>query len=228
MAVLSLLVTVAIYLGSRWLYRRRPRVLLNPIFVSPLLISTGLLIGRIDYGDYLAAGAQWLSFLLGPATVALAVPMYRNRHLLRRYGLELGAGVILGAAVALVTSVGPVVWLGWDWELAVSLAPRSVTTPIAMEFARTYGGEPVMAAVFVIATALVGIVVGPLLIRWLRIRSAVARGALFGVGAHGIGTARAFEFGETEGTVSGVAMILTAFATLALAPFILPLFHPGA
>jgi len=222
MGALSLALTLAIYQGSRALYRRHPRLLLSPIFISPLALALILVYGGIDYDRYMEGG-RWLSLLLSPATVALAVPMYKHRHLIRQYGLSLGLGVLLGSAAAIISSVLPPLLLGWDSALVISLAPRSVTTPIAMEIARAYAGEPVMAAVFVILTALLGLIIGPLTIRYLAIRSAIGKGVLFGMGAHGVGTARAFELGQVEGTVSSLSMILAAFVTLALIPLLLPL-----
>lgn len=225
MGALSFLVTVAVYLGARRLYQRRPYLLLSPIFVSPLILVTVLLLGRIDYPRYMEGG-RWLSSLLKPSIVAMAVPMYKYRHLLRQYGWEIFSSVLVGSAVALITSAGPALWFHWSPELASSLAPRSVTTPIAMEIARSVGGAPELAAVFVISTALIGLVIGPILFKLLGIHSAVARGALFGMGAHGVGAARAFELGEIEGVVASLAMILAGFATLALTPLLLPLLLP--
>ncbi len=222
MAVLSLLATVLIYVAAKRVYRRHRRVLFSPIFVAPLLLAVLLLLTGLPYKVYFQGG-QWLSFLLGPGTVALAIPMYKNGPLLRRYAVEIGSSVVLGALVALISSVLPALWLHLSSETASSLAPRSVTTPIAMEISRSIGGVPTLTAVFVIITALVGLAAEPLLTRLLAIKSPVARGALLGMGAHGAGTARAFELGSLEGTVASLSMIAAAGATLALTPLVVPL-----
>lgn len=222
MTVLSLLLTILVYRASRHLYAKRSWLILSPILVSPLLLGSMLLLGKVDYSRYMD-GAQWLSALLGPATVALAVPMYKYRKMALKHSMEMGVGVLLGSFVALVSSVLPATWLHWSPALVGSLAPRSVTTPIAMELAGSMGGEPVMAAAFVVITGVFGMAVGPLLIRMLNLRSAVARGALLGMGAHGAGTARAFEYGDLEGTAASLSMIAAAFVTLALAPLLMPL-----
>jgi predicted murein hydrolase (TIGR00659 family) len=222
LGLLSLLVTVAIYAVAKRVYRRHRRVLLSPIFVAPLLLVILLLLAGLPYQAYMAGG-QWLAFLLGPATVAFAIPMYKNGPVLRRHALEIGSGVALGSLVALLSSILPALWMHLSPETTSSLAPRSVTTPIAMEISRSIGGVPTMTAVFVMITALVGLVVGPLLIRTLSLRSPVARGALLGMGAHGAGTARAFEFGSLEGTIASLSMIAAAGATLALTPVVVPL-----
>lgn len=182
----------------------------------------GLVAGHVSYATYMGGG-QWLSFLLGPATVAFAIPIYKNGSLLRRYGLEIGTGVLIGSLIALVSSVLPARLLHLSTETVRSLAPRSVTTPIAMDISQSIGGVPTLTAAFVIVTALIGVAAGPLVIRALGIEAPVARGALFGMGAHGIGTARAFESGETEGTVASLAMIGAAAATVAMAPLVIPL-----
>lgn len=219
--LLSLLGTIMIYFVAKRVYRHQRRVLLSPIFVAPLLLSILLGVSGLPYERYMAGG-QWLSFLLGPATVALAIPMYKNAHLLRRYAVEIGSSVALGSLVALISSVLPALWLNLGVETASSLAPRSVTSPIAMEIARSLGGVPTLAAVFVIITALVGMAIEPSLTRLFGLRTPLARGAMLGMGAHGAGTARAFELGSLEGTVASISMILAAGATLALTPLVVP------
>lgn len=222
MGLLSLAATCLIYAGSKWVYRRHRRVLLSPIFVAPLLLAVLLLMTGLPYPQYMAGG-HWLSFLLGPATVAFAVPMYKHTQLLRRYAAEIGISVALGSLVALVSSVLPALWLHLSAETAGSLAPRSVTTPIAMEISRSIGGVPTLTAVFVIVTALVGLAAEPLVVRIFSIRTPIAKGAMLGMAAHGAGTARAFELGSLEGTVASLSMIAAAAATLALTPLVMPL-----
>lgn len=220
-AAAGLVATVLVYLGAKWIYRTTRSLLLAPLVVTPLLLAVGLLSLNVPYQTYMS-GAKWIGDLLGPATVAFAVPIYRNRKLVKEHALELLAGAGLGALVGLVTSVLMARWLGLGLQMEYTLAPRSVTTPIAMEITRSLGGIPELTAVCVVVTGVWGTVAGPLVLRWLPIRSAVARGMMFGSASHGAGTARAFEIGQLEGTFSSLAMILTAFATLALAPLLLP------
>ncbi|MGE5673308.1 MAG: LrgB family protein [Mycobacterium leprae] len=219
--LLLLAATILIYFGAKKLYRRTRSVLLSPLLTVPLLLVGLLLLLRLPYATYMSGG-QWLSDLLGPATVALAIPIHKNMKLLKQHALEITCAIGAGAVLALVSSFLLAFWLHLGLQIADSMAPRSVTTPIAMAISRSLGGDPTLTAVFVIVTALVGLVAGPLLIRSMPIKSPVARGLLFGVGAHGAGTARAFEFGELEGTFSSLAMVLTAGATLVLTPLLLP------
>jgi predicted murein hydrolase (TIGR00659 family) len=222
LSMMGLVMTVAVFAVAKRVYKRIPLLFLSPLLVVPTTLVVILSTTDITYGEYLA-GAKWISSLLGPATVAFAIPIYKNLPLLRRYALEIGLSAVLGSATALLSSVLPALWLHLSPETATSLAPRSVTTPVAMDISRSIGGVPTMTAVFVIVTALVGVMAGPALIRWLQIRTPVARGALFGTGAHAAGTARAFEFGDVEGTVASLSMIAAAGATLVLTPVLWPL-----
>jgi predicted murein hydrolase (TIGR00659 family) len=218
--MLSLLVTVLVYGGAKRLYQRYRKIYLSPMLIGPLVLIVMLNAGRVSYASYMSTGGQWLNFLLGPATVALAIPMYKNLDLLKKHGLEIGVSVVLGSAAALFSSVLPALWMHLGPQVVNSLAPRSVTTPVAMDISRSVGGVPSITAAFVMITALTGLVVGPLVIHGLAIRTPVARGALFGMGAHGAGTARAFEFGSLEGTVASISMIAAAGVTLALMPLV--------
>lgn len=218
----SLVLTVLVFWGAKRLYRRRQAILLSPVLVAPLLLMLLIWVTNVPYQSY-ASGAKWLTSLLGPATVAMAVPMYRHFNILKQHAKEILAGVLLGSSLAILSSVLLATWVHLGVDTLLSLIPRSVTTPIAMEISRSVGGLPPMTAVFVIVTGISGIILGPLVIRWLPIRTPVARGVLFGMGAHATGTSKAFELGAVEGTVSSIAMILAAGMTLMLIPVLLPM-----
>lgn len=218
----SLILTVLVFWGAKRLYRRRQAILLSPVLVAPLLLMLLIWVTNVPYQAY-ASGAKWLTSLLGPATVAMAVPMYRHFNILKQHAKEILAGVLLGSSLAILSSVLLAAWVHLGADTLLSLIPRSVTTPIAIEISRSVGGLPPMTAVFVIVTGISGIILGPLVIRWLPIRTPVARGVLFGMGAHATGTSKAFELGAVEGTVSSIAMILAAGMTLMLIPVLLPM-----
>ncbi|BDG04966.1 LrgB family protein [Anaeromyxobacter oryzae] len=212
-----LAVTCALYAAARALHRRAPSAWLSPLLVVPagvvlLLVATGA-----PYPLYMRGGG-WLVRLLGPTTVAFAIPLHRHAALLRRHALELAAGIVSGSAVAVASSALLSRAVGLGPVEAASLVPRSITTPFAMIVAGALGGSPVLAAVFVILTALVGIVVGPVLVRRLRLRSPLSRGALLGMGAHGAGTATALELGAVEGVVASLVMIGAALLLLLATP----------
>ncbi|HZZ83718.1 MAG TPA: LrgB family protein [Anaeromyxobacteraceae bacterium] len=217
MTAASIVATLALYAAARALHARARSVLLSPLLVVPALLVAALLALHVPYARYMRGG-RLLGDVLGPITVAFAVPLYRHRDLLRRHAAELAAGLCSGSLVAVVSSVALARAAGLDGAVVRSMAPRTITTPLAMAAASTLGGVPALAAVFVILTALVGVVVGRLLISRLPLRSPLSRGALLGLGAHGAGTAQAMELGAVEGTVAGLVMICAGLLVLAGAP----------
>ena len=212
-------VTIAFYLLAKRLYRRWPRTWLMPLAVAPVLVG-GVVLGlHASYRDYIS-GTHWLVLLLGPATVAFAVPIYEQRALIRRQWPVLLAGMLAGTAASVLSSWGLATLFGLDGTLRLSLLPRSITTPFAMEVSSDIGGSPDLTAIFVVVTGIVGAVVGDVLLARVRFRSALARGALFGVAAHGAGTARAHQIGESEGAIAGLAMVLVGLLNVLAAPLV--------
>lgn len=219
----SLLVTILLYALNKKLYLKRKTVLLTPILVTPLAVIVLLLCLHVPYPAY-NAGSKWLSDLLGPATVAFAVPIYKHFPLLKKHALEIFVSLSFGSLVAIVSSGLLALWSHLTPEVVESLAPRSVTTPIAMNISQSLGGTPTLTAIFVMVTGLSGMFIGTLAIRYLPIRSSLAKGLMFGMGAHGSGTSRAFDIGELEGTLSSLAMIIAAGVSVVLAPLLVPVF----
>lgn len=199
------------------LYRRHPRWWTSPLLTVPLLLAAlGLAFG-LDYDTYIR-DTRWLVLMLGPATVAFALPIWRHRRLIRAHWPALLAGVLGGSAVAMSSAWGLAGLCGLDDAVRRSLLPRSITTPLAMLVSADVGGVPELTALFVVITGVAGIALGELLLRLLPLRSALARGLLFGVGAHGAGTAKAYGLGEEEGTVASLAMVLAGLLNVLLAP----------
>jgi predicted murein hydrolase (TIGR00659 family) len=195
--------------------------LANPVAIAVALLVALLLLTRTPYRTYFE-GAQFVHFLLGPATVALAVPLYDQRARLAKLALPLALGLAAGVTTAIVSAVGIAWALGASRETLLSLAPKSVTTPIAMGIAEKLGGLPSLTAVFVILTGMTGAIIARPLLDAVGVRSAPARGFALGVAAHGIGTARAFQVNETMGAFAGLAMGLTALVTAFVAPWLAP------
>ncbi|MGB8955908.1 MAG: CidB/LrgB family autolysis modulator [Tumebacillaceae bacterium] len=220
----SFVVTVAVFLASQRLHQRFRHPLLSPILISPLTLIVLLLTTDTSYSTY-NSGGQWLSKLLEPATVAFAVPLHKHFHLIKKYAMEIVTSIAIGSTVALITSTLMAGWAHLNGQMIDSLAPRSVTTPVAMNISEALGGVPTLTAVFVLVTGISGMLLGPTLLRRLPIRNPIATGLFFGMGAHGAGTSRAFEIGELEGTVSSLSMILAAIASLLIAPWIVPFFE---
>lgn len=217
---ICLIVTLAVYVVSKQIYRIRPRVYLSPLLITPLVLVIGLLWIDVPYETY-HSGGRWLSAMLQPATIAFAVPLYKYYNVLKKHAVEILVSVLTGSVVAMCTSVILAEWMHLDNRLISSLVPRSVTTPIAMNVSQVIGGVPNITAVFVIITGLLGAMLGPLVVKMFRIEGEVARGVLFGTSAHGTGTSKAFELSSLTGTISSISMILAALFTLGVAPILI-------
>jgi len=161
-------------------------------------------------------------FLLGPATVALAVPLYQNRAQVREALAPMLAALMAGSATAILSAVLLARWLGASGETVKSIAPKSATTPIAMAISEQVGGLPSVTAALVIATGIIGAVIATPLLDALRIRDWRGRGLSAGVAAHGLGTARAFQVNELAGTFAGIGLALNGVATAILVPILFP------
>lgn len=187
--------------------------LANPLLLSALLLGALLLLTGTPLEDY-ESGGSFLTLMLTPATVALAVPIYRQRETLRRNLLPVLAGTLVGSLVSVASVYGLSRALGLDWELLASLLPKSVTTAIALPLSESLGGLGALTAVAVVFTGIVGAVALPSFLRLLGIRDEVAQGIAIGTASHAVGTSRAIELGETIGAMSslaiGVAGLLTA------------------
>jgi predicted murein hydrolase (TIGR00659 family) len=200
--------------------RRHP--LVNPVAIAIALLAMLLILTGTDYQTYFN-GAQFVHFLLGPATVALAVPLYRNLELVRRNLLPMAAALLIGAVIAIVSAVLVARSLGAPRAVLIALAPKSITAGVAMAVSEQLGGAPPLTAVLVIATGILGAIVVTPLMDALGVRDYAARGFAVGLASHGIGTARAFSVDPVAGVFAGIAMGLNAVVTPALMPALLPL-----
>ena len=215
--------TLAAFLIADELSKRARRSpLVNPVLIAVALVAALLKLSGTSYKTYFD-GAQFVHFLLGPATVALGVPLYKNFALVWRNLAPMAAALVVGSVVAIVSSVGIAAWAGAPREALISMAPKSVTAGVAMAVSEKLGGLPPLTAVLVILTGVIGAVVVTPLMNALRIRDYAARGFAAGLASHGIGTARAFTVNPIAGAFAGIAMGLNAVVTPVLVPLILPL-----
>lgn len=219
MSLFWLALTLLAYLGSRWLYRRTGRYLLSPLILVPVVLLAVAVPLHTGYAEY-ARNTHWLMSVLGPVTVAFAVPIWQQRALLARHWPALSLGMLVGSAASIGSSWALAHALSLDNQVSLSLLPRSITTPFAMPLAHDLGGVPELTAVFVMFTGLLGALMGGVLLKYLPLRTPLARGALFGVGAHGAGVSRAHEVGGEEGSVAGLVMVLTGIFNLFMAPLL--------
>jgi predicted murein hydrolase (TIGR00659 family) len=194
----------------------------NPVAIAIAIVVGILSLSGMSYERYFA-GAQFVHFLLGPATVALAVPLVRQLPRLRQHWLPLTAALLAGCVTAIVSVVVVAKLLGATPALIATLAPKSVTSPIAMAVAERLGGLPSLTAALVIGTGIFGAIFSSWLFHALRVRSDAARGFAMGLAAHGIGTARAFQLSPEMGAFAGLAMGLNGALTALLAPWLVPL-----
>nr|WP_106767354.1 CidB/LrgB family autolysis modulator [Paenibacillus faecalis] len=220
LAWFGLPLTVIIYWAAKKLYHHKSKVYLSPLLITPIVIIVILTQTGTSYEAY-NEGAKWLSDLLQPATVAFAVPLYKNFQTLKKHAAEIMVSVISGSVMAILSSAILAKWLHLDSSLVTSLIPRSITTPIAMDVSQVIGGVPSITAVFVIITGILGSMVGPSVMKLFKIKGDIPRGILFGTSAHGTGTSKAFEFSSLSGTISSISMILAALFTLGAAPILM-------
>lgn len=218
--LLGLTITLVVYQAAHWLYRRAGlNPLLNPVGIAIVAIVALLLVTDTPYPVYFS-GAQFVHFLLGPATVALAVPLYTQFAKLKLLAGPILAALLAGMVTAVASAVGIAWALGASRETLIAIAPKSVTAPIAMGITEKLGGLPSLTAVLVVATGILGASIAKFILDALRIRSHAARGFAVGTAAHGIGTARAFQVSEEAGAFSGLAMGLNGVITALAFPLI--------
>ncbi|SFU30033.1 LrgB family protein [Halomonas korlensis] len=226
--LLSLLITLVAFAAAV----RINRALGGSSLFHPVTLSVAMLIGLLllvdmDYATYFE-GAQFIHFLLGPATVALAIPLYDHREKVRQLLWPLLLACIVGIITAVGSTLGLAALMGAKPETLLSLAPRSVTSPIAMGVAEQIGGIPSLAAGLVLLTGSIGCVVAPWIFRVLKVRDPAVQGFTLGLAAHGFGTAHAFaRIGAVAGAFSGLAMGLTGLLTAFLLPLLVRLVGMG-
>jgi len=218
--LLHLTLTVCFFVVARWLYRRSGRrSWLNPVLLSVLALVAVLVITDTPYAVYFE-GAQFVHFMLGPATVALAIPLYRQWDSLKRHPVALTVSLLTGSLTAVLSAIFIAKIGGVTDQALISIAPKSVTTPVAMGISETLGGLPSLTAVVVILTGILGASLGPWLLDKLNITNPMAMGLAMGTASHGIGTGRAIYMGDVAAAFSGLAMGLNGLATTILLPIL--------
>jgi predicted murein hydrolase (TIGR00659 family) len=207
-SVTVLAYVLALIIGRRWSW-------LHPLLVCSALIILVLIAGGISYEDYKIGGGM-IEFFLGPATVALGVPMYKHAQKIKNSFVSIVAGITVGSVMGIASAAALVWCLGGSRDILLAMMPKSVTSPIAIEIIRSFGGIPELGAVFTVLTGLLGSMIGPEVLRWFGIREDIAIGTAVGTSAHGIGTARLIRESELRGSISGFSMGLTGIITSVL------------
>lgn len=220
----GLILTVLAYDICSRIQKRWKSQLLNPIITASGLIGLYLTAFHIPYSTFNNGGSM-ISFFLGPLTVSLALPLYRQRSRILRYFVPLILGITVSVFASALSVMLFTVLFGFDERLFSSLLPKSLTNPIAAALSTVIGGDLSLTVAFVIITGITGVLTAPFLFTLLRIEHPVAKGTGLGSASHALGTARAFGYGETEGGISGVSIGLAGLISTLLMPFFVKLYH---
>lgn len=221
--VFSIALTVAIYKFSLNLAKKYSSPFTNPVFFSTAIIIVILLGMDISYDDYSVA-KDIMTYFLGPATVAIAVPIYKNRELIAKYLIAALAGLVSGSFMTIVTAILLANLSNLTTEILLSLSVKSVTTPIALEVGRIIGGNISLIVGFVMITGMIAAMFGAKLLSFVGVDHPFARGLSIGTIGHGIGTAEAVREGEIQGAVAGASMGIAGVLTSLVIPYIIPYF----
>ena len=217
-----LALTFIIYVASQLLQRRTGISMLNPILLSTVAIIVFLLVCDIDYGTY-SKGGEFIDFWLKPAVVALGVPLYRQLESIKKQFLPILLAEVAGCIVGIASVVIVAQMLGASREVVMSLASKSVTTPIAIEVTQAIGGIPALTAAVVVCTGIFGGMTGFRMMKLSRVKSPIAQGLSMGTAAHAVGTSVAMETGYRYGAFSSLGLTINGLFTALLTPFILEL-----
>lgn len=222
--LLWLTMTLIAYAIGDWCFRKADRQSwANPVLIAMLLLGTTLWMTGTDYKTYFE-GAQFVHFMLGPATVCLGLPLYENLGRVRKAALPLVAALLAGSLTAILSVLAIARFFGLGPVMMASLAPKSTTAPVAIGISERLGGDPTITAALVILTGIIGAIVVTPMMNAMGIRDWRARGFSVGVAAHGIGTARAFQVNQTAGAFASMGMGMNAVLTAIIAPLALHLF----
>ncbi len=216
-------ITLITYEFGTYVYNKTKLPVFNPLLISQTLIILFLLKFNISFESY-NKGGQLISFFLAPATVILAVPLYKKIKLLQANAIPIIIGITVGSTAGMVSIILLGKLFGLENLLKISMLPKSVTMPIAIEITAQLGGVSSVTVASIILTGIFGAVAGPFICKLFRIKDSVAVGIAMGTASHAIGTTKAMELGETEGAMSGLAIGVAGLITVVLAPIIARLF----
>ncbi|SFM45322.1 TIGR00659 family protein [Gracilibacillus orientalis] len=220
--IIFLTISIVVYAITKKIYRKYPNPFTLPIFLTSGILIIGLGVSDISYQSYMLGG-QWIDLFLGPIVVALALPLYRQLDLIKKYAQTIFIGIFAGSIIGIITGIIGAKILGFEDWIIQSVAAKSVTTPVALSITDTAGGNLSFAAVFVMIAGISGAMFGPLILRLLRIKHPVSRGLGIGTASHAIGTSKALELGDLDGAVSALSMTISAVVVSFLVPLFLSL-----
>ncbi|NBI06823.1 LrgB family protein [Senegalia massiliensis] len=220
----GILISIVAFEIGLYTYKKTKIPVLHPLLISITLIILVLSIFDIQLSSY-EKGGDILSLFLGPVTVALAIPLYKQIELLKKHKMPILIGIFTGVLTSFISVVSLTKIFNYDIKMVYSLVPKSITTPIGIEVSQTIGGIPSITVVAIVITGIIGAIIAPLVCKIFKIDDKVARGIAIGTSSHAVGTAKAMEMGETEGAMSGLAMGISGLITALLVPLLIVIFN---
>ena len=221
--IIVVLGTIGLFMLLTKFYQRFSHPLTIPLVTTTLVSALTLVILKIPYATYMEGG-EWLQKMLGPAVVALAYPLYNQRTIVMKYKYSILSGIVIAMVTGLMTVFVMLKWIGVNESWLLTSIPKSLTTPVAMQVSETIGGIPPLTAVLVMLAGFVGAIIGPLVIKYGKIESAVSRGVSVGSASHGVGLVKLKDYGEQELSVGSLSMGLTAIVGAFLCPLFVYIF----
>ncbi len=222
--VFGILLSIIGFEIGLYIYRKTKIALFNPLLICIALIVCILISFNIKLDNF-NKGGNLISFFLGPATVVLAVPLYKKINVIKKYAIPILLGVTVGCITAMISIFYISKAFGLTSELSYSLMPKSITTPIGIEVSKVLGGIPAITVSAIIITGIMGAVIAPIVCKIFKIKNNIAIGISIGTSSHAIGTTKAIEMGETEGAMSSLAIGIAGLITSFLAPIIIKFLH---
>ena len=213
----GIILSLLAFEAGLYIYKKSKIPLFNPLLIAITLVIGFLLIFNIDF-DLYNAGAKFINMFLGPATVILAVPLYKQIELLKKHAPSILIGILFGSIIGIFSVIGLSYALGLNSQLIKSLLPKSVTTPIGIEISNQLEGIIPVTVLVIIVSGIIGAAIGPFLCKLFKITDSVAVGVALGTAAHAVGTSKALEIGETEGAMSGLSIGIAGLMTVFVAP----------
>lgn len=200
-----------------FIYKKTKFPLFNPLLIAIIIVIGFLKVFNIDFATYNKSG-QFINMFLGPATIALAVPLYKQFDLLKKNFLPIIIGITIGSLVSILSVISISVFLKLDNIITISLLSKSVTTPIGVEITNQLGGLSPVTVLAIIISGIIGVIVAPIVYKIFKISNPIAIGVSLGTASHAVGTSKALEIGETEGAMSSLSIGIAGIMTVFLAP----------
>lgn len=219
----GILLSILTFQLSLYIYKKTKFSLFNPLLISISLIIA-LLVGFNIPFEKFNKGGEIISFFLGPATVILAVPLYKQMELLKKHIHTIFIGIFSGVIASIISVISLAILFKLDKRLVLSLIPKSITTPVGMVLSENIGGIPSITVMLIITTGITGAIIAPFVFKILNIHNGIARGLAMGTASHALGTSKALEMGETEGAMSGLSIGISAVITVLIAPLLIKIF----